>query len=299
MKNVRNPLTDLMNRTGPIVAIILLCTALASAQEHAAKGLVLEVDQSRHRIVVSCDPIPGYVDAMDMAFRVEAAGQLDALKPGAIIRFTIVERGSAPEAKNIQPVANFESEPAAAGALSALNSAVDSSLPTPAVAIGQAVPDFTLTDQAGSAVRLSKLRGKVVALTFGYSRCPNPNYCLRLSRNLAQVEKRFHDRAGRDLVLLTIAIDPEYDQGPALARYAESSGADAKNWHFLTGSVQEIHQVAGMFGMNFWNSEGLLTHTLHTILIDREGRLAANIDGNQFSAQQLGDLVKAVMNRPT
>jgi protein SCO1/2 len=288
-----------MKRATPIAAIFLLCVVLVAAQEHAAKGLVLQVDQAHHRIVVSCDPIPGYMDAMDMPFRVEETGQLDAVKPGAIVRFTIVEHGLAPLAKNIQPVANFESEPAAAGALSALNSAVNLPLPTPAVAIGQAVPDFTLTDQAGHAVSLSQFRGKVVVLTFGYSRCPNPNYCLRLSRNLAQVEKRFHDRAGGDLVLFTIAIDPEYDQGPALARYAESFGADAKSWHFLTGSVQEIHQVAGMFGMNFWNTEGLLTHTLHTIIIDREGRLAANIDGNQFSAQQLGDLVKAVMDRPT
>ncbi len=298
MQYVRNPLTDSMKRATPIAAIFLLSVALA-AQEHAAKGLVLQVDQAHHRIVVSCDPFPGYMDAMDMRFRVEDTGQLDTVKPGAIVRFTIEEHGSTPLAKNIQPVANFESEPAAAGALSALNSAVNSPLPTPAVAIGQAVPNFTLTDQDGRAISLSQFRGKVVALTFGYSRCPNPNYCLRLSRNLEQVQKRFHDRAGRDLVLITIAIDPEYDQGPALARYAESFGADAKSWHFLTGSVQEIHQVAGMFGMNFWNTEGLLTHTLHTIIIDREGRLAANIDGNQFSAQQLGDLVKTVMDRPT
>ena len=163
--------------------------------------------------------------------------------------------------------------------------------------IGQAVPDFSLTDQRGSQVSLSQFRGKVIVLTFGYSRCPNPNYCLRLSRNLEQVEKRFHERAGKDLVLLTLAIDPEYDQGPALARYAKTFGANAESWHFLTGSVAEVHQVAGLFGMNFWNVEGLITHTLHTVVIDREGRLAANIDGNQFSARQLGDLVKSIMDR--
>ena len=288
-----------MKRTFLIAVVLLLYVALTAAQEHAAKGLVLEVDRAHHRIVVSCDPVPGYMDAMDMPFRVEAAGQLDAVKPGAIIRFTIVEHGSAPLASSIQPVANFEPEPAAAGALSALNSAVDSPSPTDAVAIGQAVPDFTLTDQDGHTISLSQFRGKVVALTFGYSRCPNPNYCLRLSRNLEQVMGRFHDRIGHDLVLLTIAIDPEYDQGPALARYAKSFGADAESWHFLTGSVAQVHQVAGLFGMNFWNTEGLLTHTLHTVVIDRQGRVAANIDGNQFSAQQLGDLVKSVMNRPT
>ena len=233
-----------------------------------------------------------------MPFNVPNAGKLNALKPGSIIRFTIVEHGSSPVAKGIQAVSNFESEPAEAGTLSALSSAVNPTASKAHVAVGEGVPDFTLTDQAGRAVSLSQFRGKVVALTFGYSRCPNPNYCLRLSRNLAAVESRYHDRAGNDLVLLTIAIDPEYDQGPALARYAQSFGADAKNWHFLTGTVAQIHQVAGMFGMDFWNTDGLLTHTLHTVIIDRQGRLAANIDGNQFTARQLGDLVKTVMDRP-
>jgi protein SCO1/2 len=54
-----------------------------------------------------------------------------------------------------------------------------------------------------------------------------------------------------------------------------------------------------MFGMNFWSSDGLLTHPLHTVIIDRKGRLAANIEGNQFTPDQLGDLVETVMNRPT
>lgn len=287
-----------MKHSASIAAFFLLSVAFAAAQEHAAKGLVLEVDRARHRLTISCDPIPGYMDAMDMPFRVREPADLNAVKPGTIIRFTIVEHGSAPYAKNIQTVANFEPEPAEAGALGALNSAVNPSSTKPPVAIGETVPDFALTDQSGRAVSLSQFHGKVVALTFGYSRCPNPNYCLRLSRNLAEVEKQFHDRAGSDLVLLTIAIDPEYDQGPALARYAQSFGANAMSWHFLTGTVPQVHQIASMFGMDFWNGEGLLTHTLHTIVIDRRGRLAANIDGNQFSARQLGDLVKAVMDRP-
>jgi protein SCO1/2 len=280
-----------------ICALFLLCTALAPAQEHPAKGLVIEVDRAHHRLMISCDPVPGYMDAMNMPFNVLDAGQLDDLKAGTIVRFTIVEHGSTPIAKNIRSVANFEPEPAEAGSLTALRAGTDSPAATPAVGTGEIVPDFTLTDQAGQAVSLSQFRGQVVALTFGYSRCPNPSYCLRLSHNLAMVRKQFHGRAGRDLVLMTIAIDPEYDQGATLARYAKSFGADAESWHFLTGSVPQIHHVAGMFGMDFWNSEGLLTHTLHTIVIDREGRLAANIDGNQFSAQQLGDLVKAAIER--
>ena len=286
-----------MKRTVSIAAFLILCVAGAAAQEHEAKGLVLEVDRAHHHITVSCDAVPGYMAAMEMAFEVPDAAQLNALKPGSLIRFTIVEHGSRPIAKDIEPAANFEPEPAEAGALSALRSAVNPASTKPPVAVGEAVPDFMLTDQEGSAVSLFQFRGKVVALTFGYSRCPNPSYCLRLSRNLAELKRQFPDPAGRDLVLLTIAIDPEYDQGPALARYARSFGADARSWHFLTGTVPQIHQVAAIFGMDFWNTDGLLTHTLHTVVIDRNGRLAANIDGNQFTARQLGDLVKAVMGR--
>ena len=173
---------------------------------------------------------------------------------------------------------------------------MDPSADKSVVSVGEQVPDFELTDQAQKQIRLSQFRGKVVALTFGYSRCPNPNYCYRLSNNLAQVARRLHDRAGRDLVLLTIAIDPEHDQGAALTAYANTWKADPDVWHFLTGSVTQVKQVAGMFGMNFWSSEGLLTHTLHTIIIDREGRLAANLGGNEFTSKQLGDVVEALIN---
>lgn len=58
---------------------------------------------------------------------------------------------------------------------------------------------------------------------------------------------------------------------------------DAQVWHFLTGPVDEIHRVAAMFGMNFCNNEGLIMHTLHTVVLGRNGQLAANLEGNQFT----------------
>jgi protein SCO1/2 len=112
---------------------------------------------------------------------------------------------------------------------------------------------------------------------------------------LAQLSRRFHDSAGRDLILMTIVIDPDDDQGKALERYADTWKADPATWHFLTGKLTDIQAIAELFGMNFWNDEGFLTHTFHTVVIDREGKLAANLEGNQFSAEQLGDLVETVM----
>ena len=288
------------------VAAILLSVALFAGsrvlalEEHPAKGLVLKVDVQNRSLVVSCDSIPGYMEAMEMPFLVHDSRTLAALKPGMTVRFTLVERANVVYAENIQAgtAANFEPEPVQAGELSALHRAMDPSSIAKIVPVGQQVPDFALTDQAQAQIRLSQLEGKVIALTFGYSRCPNPTYCLRLSNNLSTVERRFHDRAGRDLVLLTIMIDPDHDQGATLAQYASVFQANPVAWHFLTGPLPQIRQVAEMFGMNFWGDEGLLTHTLHTAVIDRQGRLASNIEGNQFTAKQLGDLVETVMDRP-
>jgi len=166
------------------------------------------------------------------------------------------------------------------------------------VPVGQLVPDFTLTDQAQHATDLAQFRGKVVALTFAYSRCPNPNHCFRLSNNLSRLSRRFQDSAGRDLILVTIVIDPDDDQGKALERYADTWKADPTTSHFFTGKLSDVRSIAGLFGIDFWNDEGFLTHSFHTVVIDRDGRLAANLVGNQFTADQLGDMVETVLRRP-
>ena len=167
--------------------------------------------------------------------------------------------------------------------------------------LGGQVPDFTLLDQTQTPTRLANFRGKVVVVSFTYSRCPNPNYCFRLSSNLAFLMKRFRDSMGRDLILMTIVIDPDSDRDKALQVYADTWKAHAREWRFLTGSLPEVRSVAELFGMSFWSDEGFLTHPFHTVVIDRNGRLAANVEGNQFTATQLGDLVQTVlrMERPS
>jgi protein SCO1/2 len=49
--------------------------------------------------------------------------------------------------------------------------------------------------------------------------------------------------------------------------------------------------------MNFWPDMGMLAHTMHTAVIDRQGRLVTNLEGNEFSAEQLGNLLESVIDR--
>ena len=282
-------------RWAGVVAAALCAAGGLWGQVHRASGVVVGWGKAGRTVVVSCDAIAGYMGPMEMSFRVEGADREAGIKAGDAVEFLMEQRGRELVARGIRvvPGANLEEEPMQAGGLTALQGALK---PSSVVAQGGVVPDFELTDQVGREVRLSGLAGKVVVLTFGYSRCPNPEYCFRLSDNLSRVRGRFGSRMPRDLVLLTIAIDPEHDRGATLVEYAAVWKANPASWHFLTGPLPEIRQVAGMFGMNFWRDEGLLTHSLHTVVIDRSGRLAANLEGNHFSVQQLGDLVEQVMD---
>ncbi len=277
---------------------LLLGYGTLADEKHDVTGIVLKVDREHHSMVVSCKAIPNYMDAMVMSFPVRDSAVLDSLQPGEAIQFTFVVNGEKGYADNVQqrPFQNLELDPSQTRRMKILENALSDKGAKP-LTIGQAVPDFTFTDQKGQAVSLSQFSGKVVAITFVYTRCPFPNYCFRLNNNFGQLQKRFPDRMGKDLVLLTIVIDPANDRPAALNSYGEIWKANSTGWHFLTGSLAEIQTVARGFDMNFYPDEAVLVHSFHTVLIDRQTRLAANIEGNDFTSTQLGDLVETIMKR--
>jgi protein SCO1 len=284
-----------------IVALILLAVVHSvAAQKYDVTGLVLKVDASSKMMVVSCREIPGYMEAKAMPFSVHDSKTLVGLQPGMTIEFSLVVEKDSSYAEDIyiRPFQSLELDPTEARRLKLMENAMATrSQTTDSLHVGETVPDFGLTDQSGQHVSLSQFKGRVVAITFIYTRCPLPDYCVRLSNNLGLLQRRFKNRMGSDLVLLTIIIDPIHDQPEALTNYARTWKADSRTWHFLTGSVSEIHQLSRKFDMDFYPDEALLVHSFHTVVVDRNGNLAANLEGNGFTAQQLGDLVETVMAR--
>ena len=288
-----------MKRAAWLPVVVCLAAGHSQAgQRYSASGLLVQVDRPHHAIDVSCRAIPGYMNAMEMRFPVRPPNALDGLRPGMTIEFTLaVEKQSAyVENIRIHQYQSTDQEPMEVRQLKLLENLVAPSGET-TLDVGQPVPDFTLIDQTRQNVTFSKLRGKIVAITFLYTSCPLPNYCFRLSNNFALLRKRFAERMGRDLVLLSITFDPEHDQPEILASYASTWKSDVKGWHFLTGPTPEVQKVCHMFGMNFWPDEGLMTHSLHTVIVGRDGKIVANLEGNEFTAQQLGDFVETVLRR--
>jgi protein SCO1/2 len=259
--------------------------------------MVMKVDPAGKSFVVSHDSVPGLMDAMTMSFDVSDPKQLQGVTPGMTVEFTLVlEPTSAHvEQLRIRPYESVEQDPLTARRLAMLKKL--NGAPSSAVAIGGLMPDFTLTDQVRRPARLSEFRGKVVAVTFIYTHCALPQFCFRMANNFGVLAKRFSDRLGRELVLLTITFDPARDQPEQLAEYASQWKADPAVWRFLTGTVADVRRVCGLLGVDFFPDEGLMNHSSHTAIIDRQGRLFANIEGNQFTTTQLGDLVQTALSR--
>jgi protein SCO1 len=268
------------------------------AKTYSASGIVLDVDRAHLSVQVSCQAIPGFMDAIVMSIPVRERAALDGLKRGTLIDFVLVVSGSAVHGEKIRThlYENTAQEPMQARQLEILDALTSRSSPAaPALRIGEQVPDVTLINQKRETINLSNFAGKVVALTFVYTKCPLPNFCFRMSNNFAMLSRRFASRMGKDLVLLTVSFDPVYDQPDILAEYARTFAKDQTGWHFLTGELAEVQRLARPLGLNSWQDEGLLTHSLHTVIIGRDGRIVANLAGNDYSARQLGDLVEAVL----
>jgi protein SCO1/2 len=279
-----------------VVALVIAVTAAGVA--HAAdklytvKGMVTRVDLPNKTILVSHEAIAGLMDSMVMPFEVRDAKELAGVTPGAVVEFrlTVGDRMAYASAITVKRYETVEQDPATARRLATMKRMAG--LATTPLAIGGQVPDFTLIDQTKKPVTLSSLAGKVLAVNFIYTRCALPQFCLRIANNFGVLQKRFAEELKRgELVLLTITFDPERDTPEAMARYASQWKPDPAQWRFLTGPVADVRKVTSVFGVDFFPDEGLMNHSLRTAIVDRRGRLAASIEGNQYTPEQLGDLV--------
>ena len=150
-------------------------------------------------------------------------------------------------------------------------------------------PDFALTRQDGERVGLADLRGKVVVVTFIYATCADT--CPLLTAKLVEIQRRL-GADGPRVRFVAITVDPVRDTAEALRRYAEGHGAKAPGWLFLTGTEEEIGEVARRYAIYVKKRPaGDVDHTFLTSLIDGEGVLRVQYVGVRFDPGEfLGDL---------
>jgi protein SCO1 len=279
-------------------AVYAAPTASPNAKRYPLRGVITAADATRSEITVSHEEIPGFMGAMTMAFPVhDDPSVVTILRPGDRIEATLVVDGPKFWLEQVL-TRGFVPTPAAGGAGGGVTPAslpgTDPNLPAPnkGIAVGEAAPDFTLTDQTGHPVRLSDFRGEPVAVTFVYTRCPVASACPMTMTKFAKMNAALaSERSGK---LLAVTIDPQNDTVPVLRDFATRIGADPKRWKFLTGDPKAVARVAEEFGVLYYPERGQIVHSQAVAVIDPRGRLANIYYGEQWTPESvIDDLQKA------
>jgi protein SCO1 len=109
-------------------------------------------------------------------------------------------------------------------------------------------PNVTLRTQNDEPVRFydDLLKGKVAMINFFFTGCTN--YCPRTTANLSKLPALFGEHFGRDVVMLSISIDPASDTPAVLKKYA-APFHPRRGWYFLTGRKFDIDQIRRKLGV--------------------------------------------------
>ncbi len=264
------------------------CHGGPTTKHYPFAGRVVSVDTVAQSAVVDGDAVPGFMEAMAMPYKVKPPATLNHLLPGDSISAEVVvvrKNDETPDywLENVKVIRHIDS-PHAAGA---------NSLHMPAP--GEEVPDFSFTNQSGQQITLKQYRGKVLLVTFIYTRCPFPDFCPRVSANFAEIYKQIGSNP--DLVgthLLSISFDPEHDTPKVLRDYGFSAAhthdpALFNRWEFAAPRSADLPKIADFFALTIKPEGGTITHNLSTAVIGPDGKIVKWYHGSDW---QPSDLIK-------
>ncbi|HTM05301.1 MAG TPA: SCO family protein [Vicinamibacterales bacterium] len=271
-----------------VLALVIVsgCRQPPPARQYELTGQILAIKPDRNEVILKHNDIPGFMPAMTMTYKVKEPELLNGRKEGDMVKATLV----------VEEVKAY---------LSSLNVTGHQPLDTAApvtdtahiLTPGEPVADALLVDQGGKPMPFSSLRGHRVALTFVYTRCPLPDYCVLMEKNFAAVQQALAAKPElSDVRLLTVTMDPEFDTPAVLKPHAIDLGANPAVWTFATGDPKEVQRFGEQFGIhverdptNKWQ----LIHNLRTAVIGADGKVVKTESGNFWTPPELvADLEK-------
>ncbi len=265
-----------------VVALVAGCRSNTSThadalpeKTFAMRGKIVAVNAASGEITVDHQAIPGFMEAMTMPYKLVDANTVSEMHPGDVITARVVVHYDAagplsPRLDHVVIVAQARPD---------TKPTVSYHVPQP----GDAVPDFQLLNQNGKRIHLSQFRGRVLLVTFIYTRCPMADFCPRMSENFAEIDKALAtDQAvyGRTH-LLSVSFDPTYDTPAVLRSYGGAhtgrfTDEDFRHWDFAAPSQAELPRLEEYFDIGVTgNDPATLMHSLSTILIGRDGKVIA------------------------
>ena len=254
------------------------------------RGKVVSTNASTGNVTLNHEAIPGYMEAMTMPYRVKDANVLSELHPGDVITADLmVSQSDDADVFLDHIVVVGQGKPD-------YKPMTEYHVPAP----GDQVPDFKLRNQYGRAISLDQFQGRELLITFIYTRCPLPDFCPRVTRNFAAIDRQLQSDPAvyNKMHLLCVSFDPKNDTPARLRAYgATYIGSDAKSafahWDFAVADQKTVDKMAQYFDVGLTRGpDDSITHTLSTTLVGADGKVIQFYPGNEWTVDQVVSDIK-------
>jgi protein SCO1/2 len=237
-------------------------------------------------VTIHHDTIPGYMVEMTMDFPVDDAAELNDLVPGDKVAFTLNVNQDRDWVSDIHRIGHTD--------LTSADSMPMDNDGAPKLKPGDPLPDGELIAEDGRHIHLSDFRGKVVALTFFFTRCPLPNYCPLMNSNFAKARGLLlaDPKAPPNWELLSISFDSDFDKPEPLHSYAEFYRQhNPDHWLFAAAPPATLGVLAPPLGLMIMRQGTSISHNVRTVVVDPQGRLYCQFNDNLWMPWQLANAI--------
>ena len=264
-----------------------------TAKSYSARGVIKKIAPDHRQVTIHHQAIPGYMMEMTMDFPVKNTNELDGFATGDQVTFTLVVRENDDWIENIQRVGHVAETPAK-------TMAMPFDMP-PELKPGDLMPDGELLAENGRHIHFSDFHGRAVAFTFFFTRCPLPDYCPLMNRNFATAQKLISStpNAPTNWQFLSISFDPGFDTPEMLSSYAGFYRiGDASHWLFAVASTGVLTNLAPRLDLMIMHEGNSISHNLRTVVLDPNGIISRQFDGNEWTPKDLADAVLQAARLP-
>jgi protein SCO1/2 len=275
-----------MHRLIYSILLPLLAVGSLSAESFSVQGRVLEVlPEARSLKVELTESASAEVSAgKTVEFRV-GPGDLEIGYAGRLIRAEAVNYSKAWHLERVFPIDGIGAK-AMVDINKQLHDATSTLSRRKYVREGDYIPNFAMIDQHGDFLQARELRGKAFVLNFIFTRCRVAKMCPASTMRMSELQDAARDAGIENLDFVTITFDPEFDSPGILRQYADGYELEHENFHLLTGTQELVDDLLRQFGILTMEEDGTINHTMATLLVDANGRVAFRKEGTKWAVKE-------------
>ena len=159
------------------------------------------------------------------------------------------------------------------------------------------ISDFSFVNQNKQIITNKEIEGKVHVANFMFTSCTS--ICPDMTGNMKLVEEAFFN--DERVAVLSYSVTPWIDTPDKLLDYVKFNDIKTNNWHFLTGSKNDIYSLAresyfAEESIGFSKDSTDFLHTEYFILVDKNKRIRGVYNGTlMLESKQVVEDIKILL----